>query len=111
MPSKLTQMRLWMRAATTDEQKLLAHRAGTTRAYLYHLGAHEDSKYKREPRPELAAAIERVTQEMHKASGGRLPVIYRTDLVQACAQCEFARRCLGAAAARADFPLVTAEKV
>lgn len=101
----------WMRLATPDEQKLLAHRAGTTRQYLYHLAADEGASYKREPQPELAAAIERETEAMHKASGGRLPRIYRTDLVTACANCEFAKKCLGAAALRADFPLVTAESL
>lgn len=100
-------MKLWMRAATPEEQQLLAHRAGTTRMYLYHLSADEDAKYKREPKPELAAAIERITGEMHKASNGRLPLVYRTDLVTGCRNCEFAKRCLGPIATRADFPVVT----
>lgn len=96
--------KLFMRAATTDEQKLLAHQVGTSRAYLYQISGNF-----REPSPELAAAIERETEAMHKASKGRLPRIYRTDLVKACANCEFAARCLGAAAVRADFPIVTVE--
>jgi hypothetical protein len=103
--------KLWMRAATPEEQHLLAHRIGTSRAYLYHLSADEGSKYKREPNAEMAAAIERETEAMHKASKGRLPRIYRTDLVKACANCAFAQKCLGAAAVRADFPVVTAEMV
>lgn len=108
--SSLTPMRLWMRAATTEEQKLLARRAGTTHSYLYHLAAGEGANYKREPGPTLAAAIERETAEMHRASGGRLPLVYRTDMVKACAQCEFARRCLGVAVAqRGDFDVVTPE--
>lgn len=105
--TKLTQMRIWMRAATPDEQKLLAREAGTSRQYLYHLAAHDDSKYKREPSPAMAGAIERATQAMHKESNGRLPVIYRTDLSTACRNCEFAQKCLGPIAQRADFPLVT----
>ncbi len=105
----MTPLKQWMQAATPDEQRLLAHEIGTTRTYLYHLAASPDRDYKREPRPELAAAIERVTATMHKASGGRLPRIYRTDLVKACASCEFAQRCLGAAAVRADFQVVTVE--
>lgn len=109
MTAKLTQMRLWMRAATADEQRELAHKAGTSRQYLYHLAADDESRYKREPKPELAAAIERETAAMHKSSGGRLPVIYRTDLVTGCRNCEFAQRCLGAVAQRADFPIVTTE--
>lgn len=101
--------KLWLKAATTDEQKLLAHRVGTSHTYLYHLAADDDTKYKREPAPELAANIERATAEMHKASGGRLPRVYRTDLVKACQRCEFARKCLGPLAERGDFRVVTAE--
>lgn len=94
----------WLKAATPDEQKLLAHRAGTSRAYLYHLSGGF-----RSAAPELAAAIERETAAMHKASKGRLPLIYRTDLAKACANCSFAQQCLGAAAVRAEFEMVTPE--
>lgn len=107
----MTPLKLWMRAATAEEQQLLARRAGTTRSYLYHLAADDDRAYKREAKPDLAAAIERVTAEMHKASNGRLPLVYRTDLLSACARCEYAQRCLGAAALRADFPVVTQEMI
>lgn len=107
--TKSTVLRQWMAAATREEQMLLAHRAGTKRMYLYHLAAPPDSKYHREPDPRLAAAIERETALMHVASKGRLPKVYRTDLVEACAQCEFARQCLGTAAVRADFPIVREE--
>jgi len=100
-------MKLFMRAATPAEQQLMADKIGTTRSYLYHLSASEDKAYAREPKPKLAAAIERASAEMHKASKGRLPRIYRTDLVTACRECEFAQRCLGSAAVRSDFPIVT----
>jgi hypothetical protein len=106
MTDRITTFKLWMRAATTEEQKLLAHRVGTSRAYLFHISGGF-----REPRPELAIAIERETAQMHKVSKGRLPLIYRTDLVKACAQCSFAQKCLGAAAVRADFPIVTNESL
>lgn len=100
-------MKLWMKAATPAEQEMLASRTGTTRSYLYHLSASEDKNYAREPKPKLAAAIERVSADMHKASKGRLPRVYRTDLVTACRECEFAQKCLGGAAVRSDFPIVT----
>lgn len=96
-----------MQAATTAEQELLAKRAGTSKAYLYHLSAGETTNYKREPKPALAAAIERETIGMAKASKGRLPVVYRTDLVQACRECSFAQRCLGEKAVASHFPIVT----
>ena len=102
-------MKLFMRAATPAEQDLLAQQCGTSRSYLYHLSASEEKSYAREPKPKLAAAIERVSAEMHRSSKGRLPRIYRTDLVTACRGCEFAQKCLGAAAVRSDFPIV-AEK-
>ncbi len=108
-PLPRTLLQQWMAAATPEEQLLLAQRCGTTRGYLYHLSAPPEAKYHREPNPTLAAAIERETATMHQASNGRLPRIYRTDLVQACANCEFAKQCLGNAAVRADFPVVRAE--
>jgi hypothetical protein len=43
---------------------------------------------------------------MAKASKGRLPVIYRTDIVAACRACDFAQRCLGERAVVSEFPIV-----
>ena len=100
--STMSIFKLWMRAATPEEQELLAKRVGTTRSYLYHLAGEF-----RSASPEMAGGIERATTEMHKASRGRLPRVYRTDLAKACAGCEFAQKCLGAAAVRAEFPLVS----
>ena len=94
----------WMRAATADEQELLARRAGTTRAHLYHLSGGF-----RQAGPDLAAAFERETIAMAKASNGRLPEIYRTDMSPTCAGCDFAIRCLGNKAIRAEFEIVTPE--
>lgn len=97
-------LKTWMHLATSDEQKLLAERAGTSRTYLYHVGGGF-----RKASPELAAAIERETKAMHKASGGRLPIVYRTDLSPVCGSCEFAQRCLGAeVTVRGSFEPVTA---
>ena len=100
--STMSIFKLWMRAATADEQELLAKRVGTTRSYLYHIAGEF-----RSASPELARQIELVTADMHKRSNGRLPRIYRTDLAKACAECEFAQKCLGPAAVRAEFPLVS----
>lgn len=104
----ITPMKAWMRQATPDEQVALAERAGTSRQYLHHLSASEDKRYKREPSASLAAAIERETKSMHKASKGRLPIVYRTDLNSTCRGCDFARRCLGdETIVRSEFPVVT----
>ncbi len=41
---KMTVMRQWMRAATTDEQQELAVKAGTSRQYLYVLAADDEAE-------------------------------------------------------------------
>lgn len=92
----MNKLKLWMQAASTAEQEDLAKRVSTSRAYLYHLAADAGSPYRREPKPILAAQIERETVRMAAKTAGRLPIVYRTDLVSACHQCEFARKCLGA---------------
>jgi hypothetical protein len=104
----ITLMKTWLNAATTAERELLAQRVGTSSQYLGHIAVNDDRDYKREPKPALAAAIERETKAMSKASKGRLPVVWRTDLVTACRNCEFAKRCLGAAAEASHFPIVVA---
>lgn len=100
----MNMMQVWMRAATESERIYLALEAGTSRGYLNQLaGGH------REPRPELAAEIERVTAEVHGETDGRLPKLYRTDLVSACRKCAFAATCLGEQVLmRSEFPVVSA---
>lgn len=107
MTSTISTMKAWMQAATPAEQELLADRAGTSRAYLYHLAADDSTNYKREPKAALAAAIERETKAMARASKGRLPVVLRTDLNSTCRGCDFARRCLGDAVVASEFQVVT----
>ena len=105
--STITPMKAWLRQATAAERETLAKTAGTSVQYLHHLAAGEETNYKREPKPALAAAIERETKVLAKASRGRLPVVHRTDLVSACRQCEFARKCLGSEVVdRGEFPIV-----
>lgn len=102
----ITSIKAWMAAATTDEQILLAERAGTTRAMLYqYAGGY------RQCSAETAGKIEAVTAGMHKASKGRLPRIYRTDLCGACRSCQYAAKCLGARAVVSEFPIVKAEQL
>lgn len=96
----------WMSLATVEEQQLLAERAGTSRGYLYQLaGGH------RQASAELGAAIERETKVMARASKGRLPVVYRTDIVSACRACDFAQKCLGERAVVSEFPIVSSEQM
>jgi hypothetical protein len=102
----ITTMKAWMSAATVDEQETLAERVGTTRGMLYqYAGGHRTASADR------AGAIERATAEMHKASKGRLPKIYRTDLSEACLQCEYAQKCLKGQAIVSEFPIVDARQL
>ena len=99
----ITSMKAWMMSASADEQLLLAERVGTTRGMLYqYAGGH------RRASAATAGAVERATFEMNKASQGRLPRIYRTDLSEACLQCEYAQRCLKGQAVISEFPIVDA---
>lgn len=93
--STITPLKQWLRAAKPEDVAALAKAVDTSELYLRHLSAGPDKKYHREPKAPLAAAIERETLAMSKASGGRLPVVYRTDLNSTCRQCSFARKCLG----------------
>lgn len=99
----MNQMKLWMQAATTEQQTELATRAGTSRQYLYHLSADPDKAYARDAEPELAARIEEASLAMRKESKDVLPAIYRTDLNKACRGCQFALKCLGSVAVRSNF--------
>ena len=108
--STITPMKAWLNAATTAERELLARNIGTSSQYLSHLAVNDDKLYKREPKPALAGAIERETKSMAKASKGRLPVVWRTDLVEACRNCEYAKKCLGDKATASHFPIVTDER-
>lgn len=96
----------WMKAATPGEQSILAELLGSSREYLYQLSGGF-----RKASPERGAAIEAASARMHEASQGRLPLIFRTDMVDACRNCEFAQRCLGPAATRSEFQAVTAEQM
>ena len=93
-----TALKLWMREATTAEQMELAAAGGTSRGQLYQVAGGF-----RKFRPGKAIAIETKAAEMHKASEGRLPLVYRTDMATECAGCAFAQKCLGPIALRAGF--------
>lgn len=99
-------MRNWMAAATPTEQQVLADRIGTSRGMLFqYSGGH------RQASAGTAAKIEQATKAMAKVSKGRLPIVYRTDLAEACRNCEFAQRCLGERAVVSEFPIVDAKQL
>ena len=102
----MTILKTWMMAATPEEQEAMARMAGTSRGMLYQVSGGF-----REFSAGAAGRIERATAKMHNLSNGRLPKLYRTDLAKACAQCQYAEKCLGLEAVRAEFPIVTREVV
>jgi hypothetical protein len=106
MNTTITPMKAFLNAATTAEREALAAKVGTSNQYLSHLAVNEDKAYKREPKVGLAAAIERETIAMAKSSKGRLPVVLRTDLVEGCRACPYARKVLGERALQSEFPIV-----
>lgn len=93
-----TPLRLWMRAASPEERLALAAAIGTSLGQLHqYAGGHRNASAER------AGLIEAATAEMHRASQGRLPRLYRTDLAEACRSCGYARHCASTAS---EFPLV-----
>lgn len=98
----MTPLKRWMAEAGPGIQAALAKATGTSVAYLYHLAAEASTKYRRNASVELAAKIEEATLKLEKKMA--LPVVYRTDLNPTCAECPYARKCLGAIAIRSDFP-------
>jgi hypothetical protein len=99
----VTMLKLFMTQASSAEQLRLAELAGTTRGMLYQV-----SSGFRSFGPVKAAAIERASAVLTKENP-QLPRLYRTDLADACASCDFAQKCLGPAAVRAEFPIVVDE--
>lgn len=102
----ITQLKAWLNSATPAERETLAKLVNTSVQYLSHVAVNEDKLYKREPKIPLAAAIERETTAMAKASKGRLPVVLRTDLVEGCKACPYARKVLGERALQSEFAIV-----
>ena len=88
-----TPMKAWMARASTEEQQALAETLKSSRAMLYqYASGHREASAVR------AGEIEEITAALNKASKGRLPRVYRTDLCSACAACPHARKCSAPAA-------------
>jgi DNA-binding transcriptional regulator YdaS (Cro superfamily) len=97
----ITPFNAWMRQATSSEQAMLADKINSSVGMLY-----QYSSGARRMSTERAAAVERVTKEMARASKGRLPVVYRTDTSEACRACPYAQKCLGDIAVASEFPVL-----
>ena len=83
-------LKAWMDAATPDQKKLLAERAGTTVKTLYHwtYGRRHDGRAVM--LAETALRLERAAR--HPRLEG-LPPLRREDMATACSLCEFAAQC------------------
>jgi hypothetical protein len=82
-----------MAAASAAEQEQLASAAGTSRAMLYQYSNHETTG--RRPSADKGGKLAAASVPLHQASEGRLPLLTRGDLVDACASCEHFRACQG----------------
>lgn len=88
-------LKAWMKLATPDEKRMLAEKVGTSVNYLHHISSEPDKRYHRKASVEMGALIEHYTTAMNRSSNGRLPIVYRIDIVGACLECPFAKKCLG----------------
>ena len=102
--NKMNAFKVWMEAASPEQQQRLADHLGTTRPVLYHYS----SKFY-QMSPERARKVEGFTIALHKETKGELPKVYRTDLNGACRECEFAAKCLGEAAVVSEFEFLPKE--
>lgn len=73
-------LKRWMSTHTGPQQEALAHRAGTSRAYLYRAASGQYQM-------SLALAV-----RLEKASGGELS---RASLVAECSACPHRAKCRG----------------
>ena len=87
----MSKLKDWQTWATAAEQKTLARAAGTSHAYLFNQVADGH----RSVSAGLAGKIETAAEKLHRASDGRLPQLTRADLCPACAECSYAKACIG----------------
>lgn len=102
---KYNAFKAWMAAASPQEQEDLAEHLETSRNVLYQYSGEF-----RQMSPSRAKMVEEFTLRLHRETKGRLPKVYRTDVNTDCRQCDFAQRCLGAAAVASEFSYIPEEK-
>lgn len=92
----------WLQNSSATERETLAAMVGTSTAMLEHYALG-----RRNPSAERGVEIEQATKLLSASTKGRLQVVLRTDIVSACQQCEFAKRCIGAdRVAAGSFPVL-----
>lgn len=103
---KTNAFKLWMQAASPQEQEDLAEHLETTRSVLYQYSGEF-----RQMSPSRARLVEEFTLKLHRDTKGRLPKVYRTDVNADCRGCDLAQRCLGAAAVASEFDFLPLTQV
>lgn len=73
--------------ASPPEQEAMAKKINASRPYLYQIsGGFSTVSAAR------AGQLEDASREMHRATKGRLPVVLRSQLCSACAECPYAKK-------------------
>ena len=98
----MNQMRVWMQAASQNEQIKLAQLSGTTIGTLQQIAGSYRNGGNPTVRSGLAGRIQVAATELRRKNKN-LPVVLRTDLSPECRDCEYAQRCLKSAAIAGEF--------
>ena len=98
----MNQMRVWMQAASANEQSKLAELSGTTIGTLQQIAGSYRTGGNPTVRSGLAGRIQSAANDLRKKNKS-LPVVLRTDLSPECRDCEYAQRCLKSAATIGEF--------
>lgn len=98
----MNQMRVWMQAASANEQSRLAEMAGTTIGTLQQIAGSYRNQGQPTVRSGLAGRIQGAARGL-RLKNKALPMLLRTDLSPECRECEYAQRCLKSAAITGEF--------
>lgn len=98
----MNQMRVWMQAASPNEQAKLAQLSGTTIGTLHQISGSYRTGGTPTVRSGLAGRIQSAANDLRKKNK-LLPVVLRTDLSPECRDCDYAKHCLKSAAIVGEF--------
>lgn len=93
----MNQLRIWMHSASLEERQALAELAGTSVGTLNQIAGGYRTNGEAIVRAGLARKLEQAAAVLNKRNSA-LPPLNRTDLSPECRECDFAIRCMSAAA-------------
>lgn len=105
---EMNQMRVFLRAASSEEVDRVAELAGTTVGTLNQIAGSYRTDGNPQVRSGLAGRIQNAVAEVRRANK-TLPNVLRTDLSPECRACEYAQKCLKSNALGGEFNTI-AEK-